>query len=243
MAQGQTWFGAALRLAAFRNSGEAPDAGCGSCTAQSGSRCSRGRRGIYVGFAPAIADHGCRSTAGRSDRWRAVSPRAPRFAPSRASHGSLSSRLGADGFVQVNATTTFPGRIRAWGIHRLTVDRLFAATGSLCIVCYDGRRGSLTFGCVNEFMLGERNQGLIVIPPGIISRVEECRGGRGDDRQHAEPTLRPRRSRSLGAAVGLRGRPKNHPVPMAIAPGSVLRGSTLSSGDGASLFERIAPRL
>ena len=69
--------------------------------------------------------------------------------------------------VQVNVTVTFPGRIRAWGIHRLTVDRLFAATGSLCIVCYDGRRGSATFGCVNEFMLGERNQGLVVIPPGV----------------------------------------------------------------------------
>src|SRR5215475_12065796 len=69
--------------------------------------------------------------------------------------------------VQVNVTVTFPGRIRAWGIHRFTVDRLFAATGSLCIVCYDGRRDSATFGCVNEFMLGERNQGLVVIPPGV----------------------------------------------------------------------------
>lgn len=69
--------------------------------------------------------------------------------------------------VQVNVTVTFPGRIRAWGLHRLTVDRLFAATGSLCIVCYDGRRGSATFGCVNEFILGERNQGLVVIPPGV----------------------------------------------------------------------------
>jgi dTDP-4-dehydrorhamnose 3,5-epimerase len=69
--------------------------------------------------------------------------------------------------VQVNVTVTFPGRIRAWGIHRLTVDRLFAATGSLCIVCYDGRRGSETFGRINEFMLGERNQGLVVIPPGV----------------------------------------------------------------------------
>src|SRR5690348_15754079 len=70
--------------------------------------------------------------------------------------------------VQVNVTVTFPGRIRAWGIHRFTVDRLFAATGSLCIVCYDGRRCSPTFGCVNEFMLGERNQGLVVIPPGVF---------------------------------------------------------------------------
>ena len=70
--------------------------------------------------------------------------------------------------VQVNLTVTFPGRIRAWGIHRFTIDRLFAATGSLCIVCYDGRRESPTFGAVNEFMLGERNQGLVVIPPGVF---------------------------------------------------------------------------
>jgi dTDP-4-dehydrorhamnose 3,5-epimerase len=54
---------------------------------------------------------------------------------------------------------------------------LFAATGSLCIVCYDGRRGSPTFGCVNELMLGERNQGLIVIPPRGLSRLEEHRRG------------------------------------------------------------------
>jgi dTDP-4-dehydrorhamnose 3,5-epimerase len=69
--------------------------------------------------------------------------------------------------VQVNLTTTFPGRTRAWGIHQKTTDRLFAATGSFCVVCYDGRRDSPTFGSVNEFMLGGRNQGLVVIPPGV----------------------------------------------------------------------------
>ena len=88
-------------------------------------------------------------------------------------HGHLTEAFRADWgiieapIVQVNLTATFPGRIRAWGIHRFTVDRLFAATGSLCIVCYDGRRGSATFGRVNEFLFGHRNQGLIVIPPGV----------------------------------------------------------------------------
>ena len=88
-------------------------------------------------------------------------------------HGHLTEAFRADWgltdapVVQVTVTTTFPGQIRGWGIHRFTVDRLFAATGSLCIVCYDGRRASPTFGCVNEFMLGERNQGLVVIPPGV----------------------------------------------------------------------------
>jgi dTDP-4-dehydrorhamnose 3,5-epimerase len=69
--------------------------------------------------------------------------------------------------VQVTMTTTFPGRVRAWGIHRFTIDRLFAATGSLMIICYDARRSSPTYGFVNEFMLGGRNQGLVVIPPGV----------------------------------------------------------------------------
>jgi dTDP-4-dehydrorhamnose 3,5-epimerase len=97
-----------------------------------------------------------------------------RFArPVSHHHGHLTEAFRSDWGVtdaplaQVTMTTTFPGRVRAWGIHELTVDRLFAATGSLLIVCFDGRRSSPTFGCANEFMLGGRNQGLVVIPPGI----------------------------------------------------------------------------
>ena len=88
-------------------------------------------------------------------------------------HGHLTEAFRADwgvtdfAVVQVNLTVTFPGRVRAWGIHRLTVDRLFAATGSLNIVCFDGRPDSPTYGALNQFLLGERNQGLVVIPPGV----------------------------------------------------------------------------
>jgi dTDP-4-dehydrorhamnose 3,5-epimerase len=77
-------------------------------------------------------------------------------------HGHLTEAFRVDWgitdapVVQVNLTTTFPGRVRAWGLHRYTLDRLFAATGSLCIVCYDGRRSSPTFGSINEFMCWER---------------------------------------------------------------------------------------
>src|SRR5262249_50477496 len=69
--------------------------------------------------------------------------------------------------VQVTMTTTFPGPVRAWGLHRFTTDRLFAATGSLMIICYDARQESPTYGSINEFMLGGRNQGLVLIPPGV----------------------------------------------------------------------------
>ena len=41
--------------------------------------------------------------------------------------------------VQVHTTTTFPGRIRAWGLHQRSTDRLFVVEGLLQIVVFDGR--------------------------------------------------------------------------------------------------------
>lgn len=88
-------------------------------------------------------------------------------------HGHLSEIYRTDWdmtdlpIVQVNATTTFPGRVRAWGIHQATVDRLFAMTGSLMVVCFDGRPDSPTKGAFNQFFLGALTQGLVVIPPGV----------------------------------------------------------------------------
>ena len=81
------------------------------------------------------------------------------------------ARLGWDildePVVQVHMTTTLPGRVRAWGLHRRTVDRLFVASGLVRLVCYDGRPGSPTFGRVNELTLSERNPGLLAIPPDV----------------------------------------------------------------------------
>ena len=53
--------------------------------------------------------------------------------------------------VQVHMTTAFPGRIRAWGLHARSTDRLFVATGLVDVVCYDGRLDSPTYGCLNQF--------------------------------------------------------------------------------------------
>jgi dTDP-4-dehydrorhamnose 3,5-epimerase len=69
--------------------------------------------------------------------------------------------------VQVHMTTTLPGRVRAWGLHRRTTDRLFVASGLVRLVCYDGRKDSPTYGRVNELSLGDRNPGLLVIPPDV----------------------------------------------------------------------------
>jgi dTDP-4-dehydrorhamnose 3,5-epimerase len=69
--------------------------------------------------------------------------------------------------VQVHMTTTLPGRVRAWGLHKRSTDRLFVAAGLVKIACFDGRRDSPTFGRVNEFTLSDRNPGLLVIPPDL----------------------------------------------------------------------------
>jgi len=69
--------------------------------------------------------------------------------------------------VQVHMTTTFPGRVRAWGLHRQTTDRLFVASGLVRVVCYDGRSDSPTCGRINEFSLGDRNPGLLAVPPNV----------------------------------------------------------------------------
>jgi dTDP-4-dehydrorhamnose 3,5-epimerase len=69
--------------------------------------------------------------------------------------------------VQVHITTTLPGRVRAWGLHQASTDRLFVAAGLIKIVVFDGRQGSATFGRLNEFLVSEKNPGLLIIPPDL----------------------------------------------------------------------------
>jgi dTDP-4-dehydrorhamnose 3,5-epimerase len=69
--------------------------------------------------------------------------------------------------VQVHITTTLAGRVRAWGLHQASTDRLFVVSGLVSIVVYDGREDSPTYKCLNEFRVSQRNPGLLVIPPNL----------------------------------------------------------------------------
>src|SRR3954454_14403832 len=46
--------------------------------------------------------------------------------------------------VHVHVTTTQPGRIRAWGLHEHSTDRLFVVSGLVSLVVFDGRLDSPT---------------------------------------------------------------------------------------------------
>src|SRR4051794_18871711 len=65
--------------------------------------------------------------------------------------------------VQVHVTTTLPGRVRAWGLHRLGADRLFVVSGLVRLAVFDGRKASQTFGKVAEFIVSEKNPGLLTV--------------------------------------------------------------------------------
>jgi dTDP-4-dehydrorhamnose 3,5-epimerase len=69
--------------------------------------------------------------------------------------------------VQVHITTTFPGRVRAWGLHQLSSDRLFVVSGLVKLVVFDGRKDSPSLGQINEFTVSEKNPGLLIIPPNL----------------------------------------------------------------------------
>jgi dTDP-4-dehydrorhamnose 3,5-epimerase len=69
--------------------------------------------------------------------------------------------------VQVHTTTTLPGRVRAWGLHQVSTDRLFVVLGLVRFVVYDARNGSPTFGRYNEFVVSEKNPGLLIIAPNL----------------------------------------------------------------------------
>lgn len=69
--------------------------------------------------------------------------------------------------VQVHTTTTLPGRVRAWGLHQRSTDRLFVVSGLVKIAVFDGRQSSPSYGRLNVFTVSEKNPGLLVVPPNL----------------------------------------------------------------------------
>lgn len=97
--------------------------------------------------------------------------RAVRPVPHEDGHVTEVARVSwqelGDPVVQVHLTTTLPGRVRAWGLHQNSTDRLFVVAGLVKIAVFDARRDSPTFRRVNEFTVSEKNPGLLIIPPNL----------------------------------------------------------------------------
>ncbi|GAH02754.1 unnamed protein product [marine sediment metagenome] len=70
-------------------------------------------------------------------------------------------------FGQVYITTTYPGVVKAWHLHKEQSDNVACVQGMIKLVLYDPREQSSTFKQVDQFYLGLHNPLLVQIPMGV----------------------------------------------------------------------------
>jgi dTDP-4-dehydrorhamnose 3,5-epimerase len=86
--------------------------------------------------------------------------------------GRLQEILRADDdgfkkFGQVYISTTYPGVVKAWHLHKVQEDNFCCVKGMVKLVLYDSRDPSPTKGTLTEYFLGEHNPMLVRVPAGV----------------------------------------------------------------------------
>ncbi len=88
---------------------------------------------------------------------------------SRLGSAGIASRMIPDGErrIQISATLTFPGAIKAIHYHFEQTDLWAPIAGMLQVFLCDLRRSSATFGLINTLYVGVIRPWEILIPPGV----------------------------------------------------------------------------
>lgn len=71
-------------------------------------------------------------------------------------------------FGQVYMTAVYPGVVKGWHFHKIQTDHFVCVKGMIKLVLHDTRPASPTKGETNEFFIGEHNNTLVTIPPGVL---------------------------------------------------------------------------
>ena len=99
----------------------------------------------------------------RTKQLKAIPDERGRLMEILRSDDSLFERFG-----QVYMTTTYPGVVKAWHLHKKQTDNVACLHGMIKLVIYDPRENSPTLGTLNEFYLGIHNPLLVQIPAGLF---------------------------------------------------------------------------
>jgi dTDP-4-dehydrorhamnose 3,5-epimerase len=67
-------------------------------------------------------------------------------------------------FGQVYMTTALPGVVKAWHYHKKQDDNFTCVHGKMRLALYDARKGSPTYGEINDFVVSLDDPILVVIP-------------------------------------------------------------------------------
>ena len=70
-------------------------------------------------------------------------------------------------FGEIYFSTVYPGVVKGWHQHKIMTLNYAVVMGMIKLVLYDSRKGSSTYGVVEEIFLGESNYCLVTIPPSI----------------------------------------------------------------------------
>jgi dTDP-4-dehydrorhamnose 3,5-epimerase len=70
-------------------------------------------------------------------------------------------------FGQMYMTTTLPGIVKGWHLHRVQWDNIVCVKGTIKLALFDPREDSPTKGRLDEFFLGEHSPLLVRVPPGL----------------------------------------------------------------------------
>lgn len=70
-------------------------------------------------------------------------------------------------FGQVYMTSTYPGVVKAWHLHKKQTDNIACLHGMVKLALYDQRRDSPTYKELDLYIIGVHNPLLIQIPPDI----------------------------------------------------------------------------
>jgi dTDP-4-dehydrorhamnose 3,5-epimerase len=86
--------------------------------------------------------------------------------------GRLQEILRADDdgfkqFGQVYVSTTYPGVVKAWHLHKVQEDNFCCVKGMVKLVLYDSRESSSTKGTLTEYFIGELDPKLVRVPAGV----------------------------------------------------------------------------
>jgi dTDP-4-dehydrorhamnose 3,5-epimerase len=67
-------------------------------------------------------------------------------------------------FGQVYMSTTYPGVVKAWHLHKEQTDNVACVHGMIKLALYDARENSQTFKEIAQFFMGVHNPLLVQIP-------------------------------------------------------------------------------
>src|SRR3954464_14480386 len=67
-------------------------------------------------------------------------------------------------FGEIYFSTIYPGVVKGWHLHREMVIHYAVPVGMIKLVLYDDRKGSKTFGQIDEIYVGEGNHCLVKVP-------------------------------------------------------------------------------